>query len=84
MTNGVLHMDDNERAWLQRELDDIKGRIDSKPCVVHGEELSAIRQHIANGDTLQTAKRDWFKIFISVGMLTLAGAMAFMAFGKPG
>ena len=81
MSNGVLEMDDSERAWIQREFDDIKNRLDNKPCTAHGEGLAALKQHNINGAKSEEKKRDWFKISISIGMLILGAAMAFLAYG---
>ena len=75
MSDGVLSMDQTEREWLQRELDDIKSLIHGKPCVEHGEKIAKIEQTEKNGLA-------WKKITLSVWMVVLTGVIALVAYGQ--
>ena len=61
--------------YVQRELDDIKGRIDGNPCVEHGLKLAKIEQAEQSGLT-------WKKITLSVWMVILTGVVALVAYGE--
>ncbi len=72
---GEIFMDNTEREWLQRELNDIKARISDQPCRDHGERMAAIEQ-------AEKSSTAWKKIVISVWMVVLTGVLALVAYGQ--
>lgn len=75
-------MDDNERQWLQRELDDIKNRIDGLPCLEHGKVIDILQARYENGQQFKKSTRNLIAILISAGMLVLSVLTVYAAFIK--
>lgn len=75
-------MNGDEREWLQRELDDIKRRIDGKPCTEHGEDIRALMTWKEDRKNSNFTARDWIRIGILIVVAVAGAAAAYAAFAK--
>lgn len=76
---GDRQMDNVERKWLQRELDDIKGLINGKPCDVRGELLAANTQAIKDLKEMRKEGWNWRKLALTIWLVVLSGVVAVAA-----
>ena len=89
MSKRELLMDNGEKEWLQRKLDDIKARIaetkaclDDKPCVEHGIKLASLEQLEEDKKNARKFKLTRTNIVVSLWMLILTALIGVIAYGE--